>query len=461
MRRDRKDKRSRRMTILWMIFCLFLIWGQAETARAEDENQLPGNNVREISAYENSVTENSVQEISVREAGIQENAIPELSLYAQSAVLMDGDSGRILYEKNGYEVLPMASTTKIMTCILALENGDLDDSLTVSSYAASMPEVHLGVREGESYRLGDLLYSLMLESHNDTAVVVAEGVAGSVENFAAMMNQKARDIGAYDTFFVTPNGLDATALCRTQEGQTEERAHSTTAADLARILRYCIKESPKREEFLEITRTDVYQFTDGDGRRSFTCYNHNAFLDMLQGALTGKTGFTAKAGYCYVGAVEQDGELYIAALLACGWPNNKTYKWSDMRTLVNYGLENYEYRDVWREPELTEIPVEDGVPWDGSPDGDAYVALAADYEPGEGQLTLLLRPDEEVSMQVQMADSLTAPVRAKTAAGSVTYLLNGEAVKSYNLVTVRDVEKRDFAWCLRYVWELVSGIGLN
>ena len=102
---------------------------------------------------------------------------------------------------------------------------------------------------------------------------------------------------------------------------------------------------------------------------------------MMEGALTGKTGFTAKAGYCYVGAVEQDGELYIAALLACGWPNNKTYKWSDMRTLVNYGLENYEYRDVWREPELTEIPVEDGVPWDGSLDGDAYVALAADYEP--------------------------------------------------------------------------------
>ncbi len=417
-KRKRRKNKAERLFILWISLGLFLMGGQTGTALAAQREE-------------------------------------QLSLYAQSAVLMDGDSGRILYEKNGYEILPMASTTKIMTCILALENGDPDDMLTVSSYASSMPEVHLGVREGETYRLGDLLYSLMLESHNDTAVVVAEGVAGSVENFAAMMNQKARDIGAYDTFFVTPNGLDATALCRNADGQSEERAHSTTAADLARILRYCIRESPKREEFLEITRTDAYQFTDGNGRRSFVCYNHNAFLDMMEGALTGKTGFTAKAGYCYVGAVEQDGELYIVALLACGWPGNKTYKWSDMRTLVNYGLENYEYRDVWREPELTEILVEEGVPWDESPDGEAYVALKADYGGQGAGLSLLLRPDEEVTMQVQTEDSLTAPVQAGTAVGSVTYLLDGEAVRSYNLITVRDVEKRDYSWYLRYVWKLL------
>ncbi len=427
--RGRSRGGSRRLAVLAVLFCLVLAGGWAGTAEAK--------------TWESQAAE-------------AENA-QQLSLYAQSAVLMDGDSGRILYEKNGYEILPMASTTKIMTCILALENADLNDMVTVSSYAASMPQVHLGVREGETYRLGDLLYSLMLESHNDTAVVVAEGIAGSVEAFAAMMNQKARDIGAYDTFFVTPNGLDATALCQDENGRTEERAHSTTAADLARILRYCIEESPKRETFLEITRTDAYQFTDGEGRRSFTCYNHNAFLDMMEGALTGKTGFTGKAGYCYVGAVEQEGELYIVALLACGWPNNKTYKWADMCTLVNYGLENYEYRDVWREPELNEVPVLEGVPWDGSPDGEAYVALQPDYGPGEGGLSLLLRADEDVTMEVRTEDSLTAPVQAGTVAGSVTYLLDGEAVKSYNLLTVRDVERRDFAWCLRYVWELFAG----
>ncbi|MDE6214339.1 MAG: serine hydrolase, partial [Lachnospiraceae bacterium] len=153
----------------------------------------------------------------------------ELQLYAQAAVLMDAESGRVLYGKNAKEVLPMASTTKIMTCILALEYGNPDEIVEASSYAASMPKVKLYVKPGEKYRLKDLLYSLMLESHNDSAVVIAEAVGGSVEGFAAMMNQKARDIGCYDTYFITPNGLDAVV-------NATGRTHSTTAADLARIM---------------------------------------------------------------------------------------------------------------------------------------------------------------------------------------------------------------------------------
>lgn len=387
-----------------------------------------------------------------REEGQTVTAQASLNLYAQSAVLMDGDSGRVLYEKDGYQIMPMASTTKIMTCILALENGNMDDMLTVSAYAASMPKVHLGVQEGERYRLEDLLYSLMLESHNDSAVVIAEGIGGSVEGFAGLMNQKARDIGAYDTFFVTPNGLDATAMFQGADGRATERAHSTTAADLARILRYCIVESPKSEEFLTITRADSHQFADGDGRRSFGCYNHNAFLNMMDGALTGKTGFTGTAGYCYVGAVRQDGELYIVALLACGWPNNRSYKWSDMKELVNYGLENYAYRDVWQEPPRLEIPVTDGVPWDGQLDGDTYVALKADYGGEQPSLSLLLREDEEVVVTVDTVKSLAAPTPAGTVAGTVTYQLNGETIRSYNLVTVRDVERRELPWYFQYIW---------
>ncbi|MDE7276814.1 MAG: D-alanyl-D-alanine carboxypeptidase, partial [Lachnospiraceae bacterium] len=112
----------------------------------------------------------------------------QLQLYAQAAVLMDADSGRVLYGKNENEVLPMASTTKIMTCILALEYGNPDDIVEVSAYAASMPKVKLYMQEGEKYRLEDLLYSLMLESHNDSAVAIAEAVGGSVEEFAVMMN---------------------------------------------------------------------------------------------------------------------------------------------------------------------------------------------------------------------------------------------------------------------------------
>ena len=139
----------------------------------------------------------------------EENGQGVGSLYATSAVLMDADSGRILYEKNGFEKRPMASTTKIMTCILALEKGNAEDIVTASAYAASRPKVHLGVTEGETFRFGDLLYSLMLESHNDAAVMIAEHLGGSVEGFADMMNAKAGELGCEDTYFITPNGLDA------------------------------------------------------------------------------------------------------------------------------------------------------------------------------------------------------------------------------------------------------------
>ena len=150
-------------------------------------------------------------------------------LYAQSAVLMDADSGRILYAKSGQKERPMASTTKIMTCILALENGNLSDIVTVSGNAAGQPEVKLGMREGEQYILKDLLYSLMLESHNDSAVAIAEHIGSSTEGFADLMNRKAEELGCLHTYFITPNGLDA---------QDEKGVHHTTAEDLARIMKY-------------------------------------------------------------------------------------------------------------------------------------------------------------------------------------------------------------------------------
>ena len=125
-----------------------------------------------------------------------------------------------------------------------------------------------------------------------------------------------------------------------------------------------------------------------------------------------------------------------------------------MRKLVSYGLENYEYRDVWQEPSLTEIPVLDGVPWDNSPDGEAFIALKPDYGSETPSLSLLLREDEQVLMTVETAESLTAPVPAGTVAGTITYTLNGEPLKSYNLLTIRDVAERDFEWYLRYLWNL-------
>ena len=370
-----------------------------------------------------------------------------LKLYAKAAVLMDADSGRVLYGKNPEEVLPMASTTKIMTCILALEYGNLDEEVEVSAYAASMPKVKLHVRQGEKYRLEDLLYSLMLESHNDSAVVIAEAVGGSVEGFAAMMNQKARDIGCFDTYFITPNGLDAVV-------NDSGKIHSTTAADLARIMAYCVTDSAQKDKFLEITRTISYDFTNVGGGRSFHCNNHNAFLGMMQEALSGKTGFTNNAGYCYVGAIESEGRTFTVALLACGWPNNRSYKWSDMKTLALYGMENYQYQELYEHKEFQDIPVLNGIAGkQGTPYEEASVSVVIEGQ--EETLPYLLAEQDQVEVKTKIAETLTAPVANHTEVGEVSYYLNGQLIKRYAVYTDGAVKERTFGWICRYIWEIL------
>lgn len=377
---------------------------------------------------------------AAREARAQETGdeITASQLYAQSAVLMDADSGRILFAKNGQEERAMASTTKIMTCILALENGDLSEEITVSAEAASQPAVRLGMREGQRFRLNDLLYSLMLESHNDSAVAVAECVGGTVEGFAAMMNRKAMELGCSDTYFITPNGLDA---------EDETGKHHTTAADLARIMKYCIMDSEKKDAFLEITRTESYQFSDCDGSGSYSCSNHNSFLHMMEGALSGKTGFTADAGYCYVGALRRDDRTFIVALLACGWPNNKGYKWSDTRKLMDYALENYQYREFGTEEETVSVVVENGTAG-GLPGADGVqIGASAETEP----FRVLLKSGEEIDVEYDVPESVEAPVEKGQTLGTVIYSLNGGTLREYPLTADASVRKRDFSVCLSYI----------
>lgn len=369
----------------------------------------------------------------------------ELQLYAQAAVLMDADSGRVLYGKNEKDVLPMASTTKIMTCILALEYGNVNEIVEASAYAASMPKVKLHVKQGEHYRMGDLLYSLMLESHNDSAVVIAEAVGGSVEEFASMMNQKARDIGCFDTYFITPNGLDAVV-------NESGKVHSTTAEDLAKIMAYCVTDSPAKDEFLKITQALSYDFTDADGKRSFHCSNHNAFLGMMKEAISGKTGFTNNAGYCYVGAVESEGRIFTVALLACGWPNNRSYKWSDMKKLCAYGMERYEYRDIYEKQEFQNISVQNGIDEEGTPYGNAQVAVYVDDE--QQSLMYLLCERDEVEVRVRIADVLVAPVAQYEEVGTVGYYLNGTLIKQSSVVTAESVEERTFGFICVYLLQI-------
>lgn len=368
------------------------------------------------------------------DGGEEEREQPSFSLHAQSAVLMDAGTGRILYEKDGKIKRPMASTTKIMTCILALEEGNPEDLVEVSACAASMPDVQLGIREGEKYYLKDLLYSLMLESHNDSAVAVAEHIGGSVEGFADLMNQKARDIGCMDTCFVTPNGLDKVR-------EPDQTPHSTTAEDLARMMRYCIQASPKKEEFLELTRTASHSFSDESGKRSFYCGNHNAFLNMMPEALTGKTGFTGAAGYCYIGAVREGEKTFIAALLGCGWPPHKTWKWEDMKRLSNYALEEYEYREIYDSTKtFPQAEVENGVK-------DAVSLEIRGNK--ENSLRVLMREGEQADVRYEYPKKLSAPVKRGDPVGRADYYLGETLLSSYPVCAAESVEKNTVWRCLK------------
>ena len=345
------------------------------------------------------------------ETGQQEEK-EKLSLNARAAVLMDADSGRILYGKNETMVFPMASTTKIMTLIVALEHNEPDQIVMASAGASAMPEVRLGVHEGERYRMEDLYYAMMLESFNDAAMMIAEGTVGSVENFAELMNEKAISLGCTQTYFITPNGLDAA---------DEKGVHSSTAEDMAKIMRYAIDN----EDFLKITQTADYSFTDCDRKRSFEVHNKNVLLTMMDGVLSGKTGYTADAGYCYVCAVKKDDRTFIAALLGSGWPPHKGYKWSDVQTLLDYGDENYRYQT---------IDISKGVPdrqvhvMNGEQDFAAVRAQETNYR-------FLLSSEDKVHVESVLPGQLEAPVEAGQPVGSIQVFVNGDLTAENDYIT--------------------------
>lgn len=411
---------------------------------------------------------------------IPDDGKKELGLHAISAVLIDADSGRVLYGKNENEARPMASTTKIMTCIIALEQADLSDQVTVSHYAAARPKVKLYMKSGEKYRLKDLLYSIMLESHNDSAAAIAESIGSRelgeqvtgetseedsrryLKAFAGLMNQKVAEIGCENTWFITPNGLDAKEEVEVKKPDgsvvMEEKVHSTTAKELALILRYCMKESKQSAAFLEITGTKNYSFSSvSENPRSFTCINHNAFLSMMEGAFTGKTGFTNNAGYCYVGALKRDERTYIVALLGCGWPNNKSYKWSDTRVLMEYGLEHYEKKTLELSEKTPKILVGDGVPGCGNLSCPCVLDTYVDW--GDGKYTCLLSDEDTLCSRLKLCPQNTvgkylywnAPVRKTMKIGTLDLVLNGETVQSYPVCVSQSAEKVSTFMCWKKI----------
>ncbi len=342
------------------------------------------------------------------------------SLYAKSYCLLDADSRRVLLGEKETQQMPMASTTKIMTCIVALEHGDLDSKVEVSSYAASMPDVQLNMQAGDHFYLKDLLYSLMLESHNDTAVAIAEHIGKSVEGFASLMNKKASELGCTDTHFVTPNGLDA-------EG------HYTTAKELCVIASYAIQN----ETFLKIIQEPSHSFTNCEGNRSYSVNNHDAFLRSYPGAVGIKTGFTGNAGYCFCGAAKRNGKTLITSVLACGWPPHKGYKWVDTKKLMDYGFSNFEKVSLKRLRLPKELPVFDGM--------ENAVSVTGTKQKN---ITLLLKQDDKIKSRIKLSDSLHAPIRNGDIVGYEEYYLNGELLCHFPITAAETVQKRNPAYYL-------------
>ncbi len=372
--------------------------------------------------------------IFIQELAVGASRPQEEELYSISAALIDGDTGRVLYEKNGYEIRAMASTTKIMTLILALEYGNLEDMVTVSSYASKMPDVQLDIKEGEQYLLRDLLYSLILESHNDVAVAIGEHIGGSVEGFADMMNNKAKELGLDCTYFITPNGLDAV---------DENGVHSTNAVELAELMRYCTMVSPMKEEFISICQTRSHSFTDYEGVRNFTVNNKNTLLDMMDGVIAGKTGFTADAGYCYTAAIEKDGKTFIVALLGCGWPNNKNYKWKDTRLLFNYGSNDYNYKNVVNQKVYCkDVEIINGI--EGSYI-DTYVKESIDF---------LVCDEDDIDIEYDLPKYIKAPVKKDELVGQINISINGNLLKIIPVYSKEEINDKDFKY---YLCRVFSG----
>lgn len=354
-----------------------------------------------------------------------------LSMYSGSYALTDARTGRVLTGKNETNPMANASTTKILTCIVTLENCSLDETVTISANAASQPKVRLGMKEGETYPLKDMVYALMLESFNDCAVAIAEHVAGSEEAFAKLMNQKAAEIGCEDTYFITPNGLDR---------EVDGKFHHTTAEDLCKIMAYCVWESPAKETFLEITQTRNY--SGSANGKSYSLVNRNSFLDQMDGVLSGKTGFTSKAGYCYVAAFERDGERYCIALLACGWPNNKTYKWKDAATLLNYGLDNYEMKTVQPEQIYEELSVNGNV-------GECEFAninqsLQLPLYGESQEFEVLLKADEIIEKEIVLYSDKRLPIEEGQIMGECNIYLGAVLLEKIPLVAKEDAQVWSF-----------------
>lgn len=337
-------------------------------------------------------------------------AAPRLS--ADSAVLLDVKTGQVLFDKDMQKRRPPASTTKILTAIIAVESGKLDDVVTVSARAAATPGSSMHLFAGQRLLLKELVTGLMLRSGNDAAVAIAEYLAGSVENFAAIMNQKAQLIGAYNSHFVNPHGLT-------------KPDHYSTAFDLAWITRYALA-NPIFANIVNTKETNI-EWLDRKGREhDHSIKNTNRLLWMLEEADGVKTGTTSAAGPCLVSSATRDNQKLIAVVL------NAPSRWYDAMILLTYGFDNYDLFTYAEQDEIVgTVPLTHGLKniLEICPATPAAITVPAKDYP-------------QVTVEVDVPDIIKAPVYEGQKIGEIIFYVNNQAVKTVDLVSTADVEEK-------------------
>ena len=336
-----------------------------------------------------------------------------MTVAAKGAVLIDAASGRVLFAQNESERFPMASTTKVMTTLLALENAELDEPVTAGPNAAGVTGTSLYLSEGETLSMEHMLYGLMLRSGNDAAVAVAEHIAGSVPAFADMMNARAASLDA-DAHFVNPHGLDAPG-------------HETSALGLARIMR----EAMKNPAFRAITSTKRKVIPWVGNEYSRVLENKNKLLSTYEGATGGKTGYTGKAGRCLVFSAERDGLELIGVVLNCP-------TWFDTAAaMLDFGFENYRMEEALSPGQIVQsLEVIGG-------EREAVPVIAREGLRGAVRLS---RP---VDLVISLPDSLDPPVRKGDVVGSAAIYSDGAAVARCELTAGESVERLNLAQAFR------------
>ncbi|MDD4413884.1 MAG: D-alanyl-D-alanine carboxypeptidase [Oscillospiraceae bacterium] len=346
--------------------------------------------------------------LSSRSALLQADGIGSVS--SVSAVLYEPQSRSILYEKDAYTARPIASTTKIMTALLAVELCPPRQIITVPPEAVRVEGSTLGLRGGDKITMLDLVTGLLLASGNDAANAVAYAVAGDLPSFAKLMNERAEKIGMKDTKFVTPSGLD-------------ESGHSSTAYDMALLA----AEAMNNKTIADICKKKYAVISFGNPPRNITVTNHNKLLKIYPPAKGIKTGFTKKSGRCLVSAAEKDGVQLIAVTLKAG------DDWNDHIALHEYGFSATE-SILPTLPKLPPVAIMGGE--------KAHINLIAQAPPA---CTVLKEEKEKIQVDIRLPRFVIAPVKAGDAIGTIIYKAGGRNLCTLTLTSGDDVDARPVA----------------